>query len=62
MSQPQFNTSSFAKLKEPHENAILDNLTNAERMREALQEFVDRVDKGEVTSRYHYKKFKDLLA
>jgi len=32
-----------------------------ERMREAMQEFVDRVEKGEVLSRYTYKKFKGIL-
>lgn len=31
-------------------------------MREALQEFVDRVDAGEVRSRYTYKLFKSILA
>lgn len=33
-----------------------------EEWREAVQEFVDRVDRGEVRSRYTYKKFKSLLA
>ena len=28
---------------------------------EAMQEFVDRVDKGEVRSTYTYNKFKDIL-
>lgn len=32
-----------------------------ERMREAMQEFVDRVDKGEVLSKYTYAKFKAIL-
>ena len=30
-------------------------------MREAMQEFVDRCEKGSVHSRYTYKKFKDIL-
>lgn len=30
-------------------------------MREAMQEFVDRVDKGEVRSRRTYAKFKKIL-
>ena len=62
MSQPSFNTNSFANQQEPHGDAIRDNLTNSALMREALQEFVDRVDKGEISSKYHYKKFKDLLS
>ena len=33
---------------------------NAE-LRGAMQEFIDRVDRGEVRSRYTYKKFKGLL-
>ena len=32
------------------------------KLEEAMQEFVDRVDKGEVRSRYTYAKFKDLLS
>jgi hypothetical protein len=32
-----------------------------ESMREAMQEFVDRVERGEVRSRYTYNKFKDIL-
>jgi hypothetical protein len=30
-------------------------------LKEAMQEFVDRVDKGEVRSKYTYAKFKQLL-
>ena len=32
-----------------------------ERLREAMQEFVDRCDRGEVLSKYTYAKFKRLL-
>ena len=32
-----------------------------ERLRAAMQEFVDRLDRGEVRSRYTYAKFKQLL-
>lgn len=32
-----------------------------ERLREAMQEFVDRCDRGEVRSKYTYAKFKALL-
>ena len=32
-----------------------------DQLREALQEFVDRCDQGEVKSRYTYWKFKALL-
>ena len=31
------------------------------KLEEAMQEFVDRSDKGEVRNRYTYAKFKDLL-
>jgi len=30
-------------------------------MRDAMQEFVDRCDKGEVLSKYTYAKFKEIL-
>jgi len=30
-------------------------------MRDAMQEFVDRCDRGEVLSKYTYAKFKDIL-
>ena len=32
-----------------------------EQMREAMQEFVDRCDKGFIQSKYTYKKFKEIL-
>ncbi len=32
-----------------------------ERMREAMQEFVDRCERGEVLSKYTYTKFKGIL-
>ena len=32
-----------------------------ERLKEAMQEFVSRVEKGEVRSSYTYSKFKELL-
>lgn len=32
-----------------------------QRLRAAIQEFVDSVDKGEIHSMYIYKKFKSLL-
>ena len=31
-------------------------------MQEAMEEFVDRVDKGEVRSKYTYTKFKEILS
>ncbi len=31
-------------------------------LKAAIQEFVDRCEKGEVRSKYTYKKFKDLLS
>lgn len=34
----------------------------AERLREALQEFVDRCDRGEVRSRYTVRRFREVLA
>ena len=33
-----------------------------ELMREAMQEFVDRCDAGQVMSKYTYAKFKQILA
>ena len=30
-------------------------------MREAMQEFVDRCERGEVLSKYTYAKFKEIL-
>ena len=44
-----------------HEN-YCEAAADRDRYREALQEFVDRCDKGEVRSRYTYGKFKELLA
>lgn len=32
-----------------------------ERLKEAMQEFVNRCEKGEVRSKYTYSKFKELL-
>lgn len=32
-----------------------------ERLRDAMQEFVDRCERGEVRSKYTYDKFKRLL-
>lgn len=36
-------------------------LRKAARMSEAMQEFVDRCDRGEVRSRYTYDKFRAIL-
>ena len=38
-----------------------DALLEIERMKEAMQEFVNRCEKGEVRSKYTYSKFKELL-
>lgn len=37
-------------------------ITIENQMREAMQEFVDRVERGEVRSRYTYERFKEILA
>ena len=43
-------------------HSSINNEQLIEKMRAALQEFVDRVDKGQIISKYHYKKFKDILS
>lgn len=40
---------------------LRDAASEIEKLRAALQEFVDRCDRGEVRSRYTYSKFKRLL-
>jgi len=40
---------------------LKDQQSQLERLRGAMQEFVDRCDRGEVRSRYTYAKFKALL-
>ena len=48
------------QLAEPHstEHEAADEIV---RLREAMQEFVDRCDKGQVLSKYTYRRFKELL-
>lgn len=41
--------------------ALLAEDNQKRRMREAMQEFCNRVDKGEVRSKRTYAKFKDIL-
>lgn len=58
-SDPDFINSPFEVKR-----LLLETITaleHADRMREALQEFVNRCDRGEVSSRYTYSKFKFLL-
>ena len=43
------------------EKALAREQEKNQQLREAMQEFVDRCDRGEVRSRYTYNKFKDLL-
>jgi len=43
--------------------AVVNELLNEnERMREAMQTFVDRVDGGSIRSTKTYKQFKDILS
>ncbi len=42
---------------------IIDSLSSErDAMKEAMQEFVNRVDKGEIRSKYTYDKFKKILS
>jgi len=43
------------------EEEIKDKRPVIEQMEEAMQEFVDRMDKGKVKSIYTYNKFKRIL-
>ena len=45
--------------EEERNNSLWDDI---ERLQEAMQEFVDRCERGEVRSKYTYAKFKKLLA
>ena len=47
---------------EANAELIVRSVNSHEKWREAMQEFVDRCDRGEVRSKYTYSKFKTLLA
>jgi hypothetical protein len=56
--------SQFDKLKAEHDAWMKEvQITFGENreLKLAMQEFVDRVDKGEIRSKYTYTKFKELL-
>ncbi|MBC8212796.1 MAG: hypothetical protein H8E21_17200 [Gammaproteobacteria bacterium] len=61
MTVSSFNKNSPLQTVTPITNRDPDPLLFRQ-MRSALQEFVDRVEKGEITSKYHYRKFKQLLS
>lgn len=42
-------------------NRVIELASENELLKEAMREFVERVDKGEVKSKYTYNKFKRLL-
>ena len=44
-----------------HEAQLKAKDEENEKLKEAMQEFVSRVEKGEVRSSYTYSKFKELL-
>ena len=44
-----------------HEAQLKAKNDENDRLKEAMQEFVSRVEKGEVRSSYTYSKFKELL-
>lgn len=48
--------------KEAFTLGIQHRQAEVEALREAMQEFVDRCEKGEIRSRYTYGKFKALLS
>lgn len=62
MNPPLYSINQSENKGPQHQRMAPDSQTHAEQMRAALQEFVDRVDKGEIISKYHYKKFKQLLS
>ena len=49
------------KIFDEHEAQLKAKDEENERLKEAMQEFVSRVEKGEVRSSYTYSKFKELL-
>ncbi len=61
MVLPLFSNRKHAE-KEDNHQSFAYNHQKFEKMQEAIQEFVDRVEKGEISSKYHYRKFKDLLS
>ena len=63
MNQSFFNKNNPSnKLTSTRSKALEPDPLMFQQMRYALQEFVDRVEKGEITSKYHYRKFKQLLS
>lgn len=42
--------------------ALKELILENEKLKNVIQEFVDRVDKGEIRSKYTYAKFKKLLS
>lgn len=68
MHSERVNHCKDCKPEEPKETRItMDTkklkliINKHESMHEAMQEFVDRVERGEVRSRYTYSKFKNIL-
>ena len=49
------------EILDEHEAQLKAKDEENERLKEAMQEFVSRVEKGEVRSSYTYSKFKELL-
>jgi hypothetical protein len=61
-SQHNGGFASYKHMDIEFKYAILAAITDClEPYKEAMQEFVDRVDRGEVKSTYTYNKFKKLL-
>lgn len=59
--------SEYVDIKNPATNEVLAEShpigtgSRIKEMRDAMQEFVDRCEDGEVLSKYTYAKFKEIL-
>lgn len=64
-SQPSFGVTFIAReICQGHDEGLADAqlMATAHKMLEAMQEFVDRCDRGEVRSKKTYAQFKSIIA
>ena len=59
--EPDILVEVINQIYNDHEEQLKAKDEEIERMKEAMQEFVNRCEKGEVRSKYTYSKFKELL-
>ena len=57
----EHSVNELESLIEEREESLHLKQLRIQELQGAMQEFVDRVDKGEVRSKYTYAKFKKLL-